>query len=61
VVQPGQDVPREQVTLGDVRVAGQDEGIHAELLVLPQFGQHLVRVAHDGGPGTGTGPPDPRP
>ena len=39
VVEVEEDVPREQVALGHVRVAGQDEGIHAQRLVRAQLRQ----------------------
>src|SRR5580700_3759184 len=53
VVEVRQHVPGEQVSLCGMRIAGQDEGVHAQVGVGLQFGQHLVRVADDRGTSAG--------
>lgn len=47
VVEVRQHVPREQVALGRVRIAGQDERLHAEVCVATQLGEHVIGVADD--------------
>jgi hypothetical protein len=44
----GQDVAREQVALGGMRVAGQDERLDAENGVAARLGQHLVSPGRPG-------------
>ena len=61
VVDVGQHVAGEQVALGGVRVAGEDEGLDAGVGQLVDLGQHLVGVADDGGAGAGAGPADAGP
>jgi AcrR family transcriptional regulator len=61
VVEVGQDVPGEQVAFGGVRVAGQDERLHAEAGVAAQLGEDLAGVADDGGASAGARAADPRP
>ncbi len=60
VVERGQHVPREQVGLGEVGIAGEDERLQAELAVGAQLGEHLVGVADDRGPGARAGAADAR-
>lgn len=52
VIEMGQDVAREKVALGGMRVTGQDERLDAQIGVAAQLGQHLVRVADDRRAGT---------
>ena len=56
-----QDMAREQVGLGGVRVAGQDERLDAHRLVGAQLGEHLVRVADDRGAAARAGAADAGP
>ena len=42
MVEVRQDVPGEQVTLGGVRVAGQDERLHAEAGVAAELAENLA-------------------
>src|SRR3712207_2468735 len=50
VIDPGQHMPREQISFGCMRVTGQDERIDALRAVGIQFCQHLVRIANDCSP-----------
>jgi hypothetical protein len=62
VVEVGKHVPGEQVGFGGgVRIAGQDEGVHAEVGVGADLGEHLIGVADDGRAGAGVGPADAGP
>jgi hypothetical protein len=47
VIQMGEDVAREQVALGGMRITGQDERLDAEIGVALQLGKHLVGIADD--------------
>src|SRR5262249_19053458 len=49
-----QYVPREQVALRSMWIARQDERLHTEGGISLQLGEHLARVADDGGTGPGT-------
>ena len=49
MVEPGQHVPRKQVRLVEVWIAGQDEGLDSERPIGIQLGQHLIGITHDGG------------
>jgi hypothetical protein len=51
----------EEVALGGVWVAGEDERVHAEGRVRLELGEHLVRVADEGGARAGAGPADAGP
>lgn len=48
MVKVGQHMAGEQVGFGGVRVAGQDESVHAEVRVGADLGQHLIGIADDG-------------
>jgi hypothetical protein len=61
VIQVRQDVPGEQVIFGGVRVAGQDEGLHAQAGVAAELGQDLARVPDKSRARTGAGAADPGP
>ena len=61
VVEVGQDVTGEQVALVHMGVTAEDEGVHAQCFIGAQFGQHLIRVTHDGCTATRAGPPDTGP
>ena len=56
-----QDMPGEEIRLGLVRVAGQNERLDAHGLVGAQLGQHLVRIADDRRAAAGAGLADPGP
>ena len=51
----------EEVGFGGVRVAGQDEGLYAQVGVRRELGQHLVGVADDGRARPGAGAADAGP
>ena len=61
MLEAGQDVPREQVGLGSVGVARQDERLDAHRLVGLQLGEHLVGIADDRGTAAGAGAADAGP
>jgi hypothetical protein len=56
-----QHVAAEQIGLGRMGVAGQDEGIDAERLIGLQLGQHLVGIADNGGAAARAGAADAGP
>ena len=51
----------EEVALGDVWVAGEDERLDAERPVAEELGEHLVGIADDRGAAAAAGPADARP
>jgi hypothetical protein len=61
VLQVRQHVPGEQVALAGVRIARQDERLHAEVGIGPQLGEHLIGVTDDGCPCAGARSADPGP
>lgn len=48
MVKVGQHMPGEQVGFGGMRVAGQDESLHAEVSVGTDLGEHLIGITDDG-------------
>ena len=61
MVEVEQHVAGEQVAFGLVRVAGQDERFEPGVGQLGDLRQHLVGIADDRRPGTGTSPADTSP
>jgi hypothetical protein len=51
-------MPGEQVTFCCMRVAGQDERLHAEAGVAAELGEYLAGIAHDGRAGAGASAAD---